>query len=82
MKKTSLFIIIALMVSPTLLSQGTGNIVKAVYVDEHGMKWFGTDRGLIRFDGTGWIDYGSHAKIPDHISDIEYQSSDYGPVVK
>lgn len=79
MKKTSLFIIIALMVSPTLLSQGTGNIVKAVYVDEHGMKWFGTHRGLIRFDGTDWIDYGSHVKIPDHISDIEYQLSDYGP---
>ena len=64
------------MVSPTLFSQGT---VKAVFVDEHGMKWFGTDGGLVRFDGNDWIDYGSHAKIPDHISDIEYQFSDYGP---
>jgi len=65
--------------TPPLFSKGTANVVKAVFVDEHGMKWFGTEKGLIRFDGINWIDYGSHAKIPDQISDIEYQFSDYGP---
>jgi len=69
------------MVSSLLFSQETGNAVKAVFVDEHGMKWFGTERGLIRFDGYNWIDYTSHTKIPDQISDIEYQSSDYGPEI-
>lgn len=28
--------------------------VKAVYVDSQGVKWFGTNRGLCRYDGTTW----------------------------
>jgi len=78
MKYICVFIFSVTMACPTLFSQG---VVKAVFVDEHGMKWFGTERGLIRFDGYNWIDYTSHTKIPDQISDIEYQSSDYGPEI-
>ena len=79
MKPIHTILVLVTMACTTLFSQGTGNVVKAVFVDEHGMKWFGTDRGLIRFDGNDWIDYGSQAKIPDQISDIAYQFSDYGP---
>ena len=79
MKIIYVLIVFFMCDAPPLLSQDASNIVKAVFIDEHGMKWFGTERGLIRFDGNDWLDYGSHAKIPDQISDIEYQFSDYGP---
>lgn len=79
MRKFIAFFVVIVMMTLSIFSQGTDNIVKAVFVDEHGMKWFGTARGLVRFDGANWIDYSSHAKIPADISDIEYQSSDYGP---
>ncbi len=78
MKHIYAIIAFVMMACTTLFSQDTGNVVKAVFVDEHGMKWLGTDRGLLRFDGNDWIDYSSHDKIPNQISDIEYQFSDYG----
>ena len=78
MKYICAFIFSLTLACPTLFSQG---IVKAVFVDEHGMKWFGTERGLIRFDDYNWFDYASHTMIPDQISAIEYQSSDYGPEI-
>ncbi len=77
MKKT--FIIIALLIiASNLINAQTNNIIKAIYIDEYGMKWFGSEDGLFRFDGTNWINYISHNKIPKQISDIEYQSSDFG----
>lgn len=32
-------------------------IVRAVYVDSQGVKWFGTNRGLCRYNGTTWNYY-------------------------
>ncbi len=31
--------------------------IRAVFVDSHGVKWFGTSRGLYRFDNTNWSYY-------------------------
>ncbi len=33
------------------------NHVKVIYIDDQGVKWFGTDKGLTRFDGTTWTSY-------------------------
>ncbi len=34
-----------------------GNTVKAVYIDANGVKWFGTNAGLSRYDGDSWKTY-------------------------
>ncbi len=59
--------------------QGTGNIVKAVFVDEHNVKWFGTDLGLLRFDGSSWKAYNSRYDYPGEISSIAFENSQEGP---
>jgi ligand-binding sensor domain-containing protein len=58
-----------------------GDIVKAVFVDEHGHKWFGTNQGLVMFDGDTWVIYTDNTDytVADNtINDIEYQLSHYG----
>ena len=34
---------------------GNGFVVRAVHVDEFGVKWFGTSEGLLRYDGKEWF---------------------------
>ncbi len=36
---------------------GNGFVVRAVHVDEFGVKWFGTSKGLLRYDGKEWLYY-------------------------
>jgi ligand-binding sensor domain-containing protein len=58
-----------------------GDIVKAVFVDEYGNKWFGTNQGLALFDDNTWIIYTDgteHAVADNTINDIAYQLSQYG----
>lgn len=44
------------------------NIVKDVYVDEDGNKWFGTSKGVTKFDGTSWITYNtSNSGLPGNV---------------
>jgi len=55
-----------------------GDIVKAVFVDEHGNKWFGTNQGLAVFDDNTWVIYTDntdHTVADNTINDIEYQFS-------
>jgi ligand-binding sensor domain-containing protein len=56
-----------------------GNIVKAVYVDEYGDKWFGTNNGLAMFDGDTWTIYTSeseHSIADNVINDVDIQVTD------
>ncbi len=92
MLKISAFFLLALFIvinisSQTINSYTTagsdlpGDVVKAVFVDEHGNKWFGTDQGLARFDGNTWTIYTNNTDftVADNtINDIEYQLSPYG----
>jgi ligand-binding sensor domain-containing protein len=53
-----------------------GDIVKAVFVDEYGNKWFGTDNGLALFDGSTWTVYNDeseHSVADNMINDVDYQ---------
>lgn len=53
-----------------------GDIVKAVFVDQNGNKWFGTNQGMAMFDGENWIVYTdatTHAVAGNVINDIDYQ---------
>jgi ligand-binding sensor domain-containing protein len=59
-----------------------GNTVRAVFVDVNGVKWFGTDSGLSRFDGTEWKTYKSDAGDPglaaDRVNGIALETLDSG----
>ncbi|MBN2520965.1 MAG: T9SS type A sorting domain-containing protein [Bacteroidales bacterium] len=57
-----------------------GNNVHAIYIDENGNKWFGTDEGLVYFGQSGdWIIYTTDDKLADNkINDIVYELTDYG----
>ncbi|UCH14333.1 MAG: T9SS type A sorting domain-containing protein [Bacteroidales bacterium] len=59
-----------------------GDIVKAVFVDEHGNKWFGTNQGLALFDNDSWVIYttdtNDFAVADNEINDIAYQLTQYG----
>ena len=55
-----------------------GNTVRAVFVDADGVKWFGTDSGLSRFDGAEWTSYRSGSGDPglahDRVNGIAVES--------
>lgn len=57
-------------------SQGTGDVVRAVFVDEHNAKWFGTDNGLLRFDGSEWQAYYVKTEEPGIVFDINASNID------
>jgi hypothetical protein len=53
-----------------------GDIVRAVFADEYGNKWFGTDSGLALFDGSTWTVYtdeSEHSVADNVINDVDYQ---------
>ena len=57
-----------------------GDMVKAVFVDQYGNKWFGTDQGLAMFDGSTWTVYTdatTHAVASNMINDIDFQNTQY-----
>lgn len=61
------------------------NDVRAVCVDGNGVKWFGTDIGLARFDGAEWdtfrVDTARQTLAHNSIRDIVFEVTDYGPEI-
>lgn len=78
MKKWTLLTALFIFLFTGAYSQGTGDLVRAVFIDEHDVKWFGTDQGLLRYDGTSWKAYNTRFDTPGEVSDLEYQLSAYG----
>jgi len=59
-----------------------GNIVKAIYIDADGIRWFGTDNGISCFDGETWVTYTTEDKLASNsVNDIAFQLSHYGPEI-
>jgi len=60
-----------------------GNTVRTVFVDVNGVKWFGTDSGLSRFDGAEWKTYKAGTANPglaaDRVNGITLETLDAGP---
>ncbi|HPR31588.1 MAG TPA: DUF362 domain-containing protein [Prolixibacteraceae bacterium] len=50
--------------------------VKKIVVDANGIKWFGTEKGLSRFDGINWttVDASNHLR-ENTVNDIKYNAS-------
>ncbi|MBN1924987.1 MAG: DUF362 domain-containing protein [Prolixibacteraceae bacterium] len=59
-----------------LTSQNSGlasSKVKKIVIDKHGVKWFGTDKGISRFDGTNWETIDNTNNLRDNnINDLFY----------
>ncbi len=59
---------------------GNGFVVRAVHVDEFGVKWFGTSKGLLRYDGKEWHYYTSGEHLANNeILALEFEQSVSGP---
>ncbi|MFO7935180.1 MAG: two-component regulator propeller domain-containing protein [Bacteroidales bacterium] len=54
--------------------------VKAVYVDSYGVKWFGTSRGLYRYDNLTWSYYTENDHLAgNRVNALTFEESAYGP---
>jgi ligand-binding sensor domain-containing protein len=62
------------------LPGGDGFVVRAGHVDEFGVKWFGTSKGLLRYDGKDWLYYTGHENLANNeILALEFEPSVSGP---
>lgn len=77
------FFLLAMNGGPVIKSHqqdGNGFVVRAVHVDEFGVKWFGTSKGLLRYDGLEWHYYSSDEHLGNNeILALEFEQSAYGP---
>lgn len=70
-----LFIICCILLSASVYGQGSGDTIKAIYVDENNVKWFGSDRGLLSFNGSEWHAYNTREDTPGEVSSILFEST-------
>lgn len=79
MTKKYFFILISLFAltwscdkeEPEVRQNIAGNRVTSVYIDEDGIRWFGTENGLSAYDGTSFKNYAIEDGLPEnHINDI------------
>lgn len=64
-----------------LLESQSGPVfkVKAVYVDSEGVKWFGTNRGLCRYNDLSWRYYTDADYLAGkQVNALAFEQSDYG----
>ncbi len=55
------------------------NHIRVIYIDNSGIKWFGTDKGLSAFDGDNWSTYTSEDYLSSNkVSDIAFQDGGSG----
>jgi len=66
---------------PILYSSSTHNIpsdhVNSVFIDADNIKWFGTDNGLVSYDGIDWNSHSISSKINSIISDSSNQTNQF-----
>jgi ligand-binding sensor domain-containing protein len=61
------------------------NFVKAVCIEPSGVKWFGTDAGLVRYDGSEWRVFAQTEEkqtlADNRVTDIAFERTGYGPEI-
>jgi ligand-binding sensor domain-containing protein len=57
----------------------------AVCIEPSGVKWFGTDAGLVRYDGFEWLTFvkteDQQTLADDHVTDIAFERTSHGPEI-
>ena len=80
--KISLLIVICLIISPTILlaqsdyrivrpslnEQLSNNYIHCIHQDSFGFMWFGTDGGLMKYDGYNITEYVNNPDDPNSLS--------------
>jgi hypothetical protein len=65
-------LIVAILISFSVKAQKPGDRINAVFVDEYGCQWFGTDNGLLRKCGDTWNAYAVESGSPGIVNDIKH----------
>lgn len=56
--------------------------ITSAAVDSQHVRWFGTDKGLMSFDGDVWASYTTADKLADNqVNAIAYEETSYGPEI-
>jgi ligand-binding sensor domain-containing protein len=57
--------------------------IKTIYIDDNGIKWIGTDSGLVYYNNTDWIIYtaGGDSLQNNNINDVVFQMAKFGPEI-
>ena len=78
--KTFVFYILVVL-SANLGAQIPGEKVSAIFVDEFGRQWLGTDNGLVVKTGDSYTAYYTNPDVPGTVTGIELQHATEGKVV-
>jgi ligand-binding sensor domain-containing protein len=61
------------------------NEICAVCIEPSGVKWFGTDAGLVRYDGSEWLTFvkteDQQTLADNHVTDIAFERTSHGPEI-
>jgi hypothetical protein len=61
-----------IIMSTSLLGQGTGDTVRAIYVDDSDVIWLGTDLGLLSLDDGTWTAYNTIDQTPGDVTSLMF----------
>jgi len=75
MSKLLQIFLCCIIIPVSLSGQGSGDTVRAIYVDDNNVKWFGSDLGLLSFDGTTWQAYNTQEETPGAVSSIMFENT-------
>ena len=64
---------------PVVQEKIAGNQVTSIYIDDEGIRWFGTENGLSAYDGSTWTNYAVEDGLPENqINDINGRKNGAG----
>ncbi len=75
MKKLLQIILCYIILPVSLSGQGSGDTIRAIYVDDNNVKWFGSDLGLLSFDGSEWHAYYTREDTPGAVNSIMFKGT-------
>jgi ligand-binding sensor domain-containing protein len=67
---------------PVVQENIAGNRVTSIFIDEEGIKWFGTENGLSAYNGSNFMNYYARDGLPaDQINDVYGRNNESGSLL-